>query len=364
MTITNELKDKLITWYAQDDIKNPKKFIDKYSYWHNEGSEVINEFIEILNGNKEPGGFSWIKSIEKIGNKEKLGTVPNNVKYGIPIQVSGDFDNAIVYHCLLNAGTVLKDDDSNQYKNVLEYYKKGKSSSDPTINFYSKISEQNKLNKANIADFIINEENKFTEELKKIKEYIQTNDYDKESLKMFIRENCYYVFQYYKTLVSSSINDFINLIIDSDFIENQKLCNLECTSFRSHTGIGVGEILKTPNYVDRLSSLIILRRIAKYEHSLKSSHNDLMSPLFIFRSKRDWMKRIKEALSYINIYSDDEINQVLQYLDMKYFASLNSRSGAISKNNLSKFTKIRSEYDKTFDIEKYFKLFSNQKGRN
>lgn len=388
-----EIEKALVDFYDKKllEEKNPYKdgFLD----------DAVDNFCDALKNEKE---FSWLNEFG-IDDKENGKA---NVNYGLPTHVHGDYENGLIYLCLINPGDQIPDKKSfinirnyydayvektrdtlnniknSEYENIPDYDK------DKDYKFYEEMNKKilswkdnnyddNKDLKEDIKEYIISDKSKksiLTKELIKIKKLYngEPKDWEKLSGDYLITRNAYYIWTYFKPLLKASsknIEETLDIIdknsdlyrnsqdISEDAITN-KIVNLELCPFRSNKASSVDDLNRS--IYSEFSAYIIWNRIGKY---IKDQNGK--KPKFIFRSYKEWKYILTKTLfELLNSYKNFDnfnslilIEEFIEELLGKYFFIFSSnQAAAISQNNILNYEKIikrkinRDEYQEFVDI--------------
>ncbi|MDY4511543.1 hypothetical protein ACMZ6Y_07090 [Streptococcus pluranimalium] len=359
--LQKELKENLLEWYDNQEIKNTEKFLTKYSPWNREeGTQLAQNFLDILKYNKEINeNFSWFdidKKYEEQGLKES-DKAPANMHYGIPNQIQGDIDESGLFLCLSNPNIAVEDKYKSKDIGIADYYK--------YFSNLDKLDETSNFNNFKDANEIINhivnlDENIISYEFNNFISSTVPAPKNINGLKNEIKLKTYYIPQYFKNLLS---NDFYNELLEGIHEENNsiekiktiftnlKVCNLESYPFRSKAPMvsrenseSIGnKILSSSSDVTLLSSRIIIRRITKY---LASDCTDI-KPYFCFRRYNDlWINSLRKSLKEITLENESSCapksNLILDYFENNFFYYVGGKDnnklskGLISEGNLSR----------------------------
>ncbi|MDU3152816.1 MAG: hypothetical protein E7G18_00540 [Anaerococcus hydrogenalis] len=374
--------------------ENEKNLDEKNPYLKDKGTffdKIVEDFCESLNSENSNENFSWLEKFDVITEGEKY---KSNVNYAMPTHVHGDYKNGLIYLCLKNPGMQI--DDNENYDNIKYYYKalankieKSLSKKDETSDYYFyeqmdlEIKDNYKnLDKEMVKEYIYDEKTSIlTKELVKIKNYLNTHEFDKKwkdlKKKDDLVRNIYYIWTYFKPLLERSNQ----IIKDSEYLDKEhlpndyklygesrknlgkvitnKVVNIELCPFRSKNADAIKKLSETD--YGMFSAYIIWYRIGKYLNELEEGEN-IDKPVFILRSIGGWDKVLNNTLYSILIEYSDGLNSKEYNLDEKfnedlyykiirpeYFYNYSTPQGtSLSQKNLRKFLK-EDEFD---DIKK------------
>lgn len=329
--MNDKIKDKLIEFGKnEENLKKYNPYLTKDAegnFSEEKFDKVIKEFIDIYDNDGNNNSFSWIDKLNSI-NKDLEPDMPvkkksANRSYGLPTHISGDFENGLIYNCLYNPGsnsipeTYLVDNTS-----LMDYYgMDGSKLMSRVINACTGLKRKSTLNERlkSIKSYVLSEDSVFTKEI-----FRQRNGDDKG----------YYTKRYYNKDIFSS-KESIYLKKSKEFEEikvgTNKLVNIELVPFSS---INKKAINFKNNKFSMYSAYIILYRIGKH-----LNNENEKSPIFCFRSYREYKEVIIEAI--INICSVDKADAEQIFIDLynNYFYNFSSESsGSVSKGNLIRYS--------------------------
>lgn len=365
--------------------ENEKNLDEKNPYLKDKGTffdKIVEDFCESLNSENSNENFSWLEKFDVITEGEKY---KSNVNYAMPTHVHGDYKNGLIYLCLKNPGMQI--DDNEIYDNIKCYYKalankieKSLSKKDEKSDYYFyeqmdlEIKDNYKnLDKEMVKEYIYDEKTSIlTKELVKIKNYLNTHEFDKKwkdlKKKDDLVRNIYYIWTYFKPLLERSNQ----IIKDSEYLDKEhlpndyklygesrknlgkvitnKVVNIELCPFRSKNADAVEKLSKTD--YGMFSAYIIWYRIGKYLNELEEGEN-IDKPVFILRSIGEWDKVLINTLNTIlSEYSDglnskeynldEKFNEDLYYkiIRPEYFYNYSNPQGtSLSQKNLRRFLK-------------------------
>lgn len=290
--------------------------------------------------------FSWINEKDKLNEKSKA------IHWGIPNHILGDIDKAKVIVGLLNPGTHMKSEESQNCDTVGEYIKQEvkierntsrKVSSESKEVYHGDLDDKDKLC-AFYYDHILSKENVISKELKTLykmyKEgrenlvyYLDNNDENKKvnGYKDF-RLVAYYLAKYYSQVFSGvgskykiaikhylSIFDKINKVktlgyeVEKEFenaLYDIKVSNIEFIPYRSYDSKSLKKIenIESSNLsakilikkiIDDKEAIVILRSMDKWETLFKSIcdkeginfKKDVAPSLYIFKGQSGAISR-------------------------------------------------------------------------
>lgn len=379
--------------------KGENNLDEKNPYLKEDGKifdKIVGQFCESLNSENLNDDFSWL---EKFGVISEGENHKSNVNYAMPTHVHGDYKNGLIYLCLLNPGMQINDKET--FDNIKSYYEalskkveKGltKEYGESDYYFYEQMDLEikdnyRKLDKEMVKEYIYDEKTSIlTKELVKIKNYLNTHEFDKKwkdlKKKDDLVRNIYYIWTYFKPLLERSNQ----IIKDSEYLDKEhlpndyklygesrknlgkvitnKVVNIELCPFRSKNADAVNKLSETD--YGMFSAYIIWYRIGKYLNDLDDYKEGkikyLEKPVFILRSIGEWDKVLINTLySILSEYSDvlnskeynldEKFNKDLYYkiIRPEYFYNYSTPQGtSLSQKNLRKFLK-EDEFD---DIKK------------
>lgn len=314
--------------------------------------------------------FSWIFPWDK--KLLSSGSVSQN--FGMPTQISGNFENANLYLCLFNPSIPNKNANSSENKDIdLKTYIDNEYEDAISKEEY----ERAKKNNTFVID-IWHKNNVVYDELEHIISLIK-KDHNKDALSVFKnivdnkhwtkkdKDKGYYIYTYYNVLLKDQL---INLAKEfpcgdsPDFdkihfndvnkelksFKNLKICNVELFPYRDDKQ---GRINLKKDYpvinisVVRFIILLILKRIYDYKHNNKEK------PIFIVRTWTNkkqcgYFDAIKEFFEKIDSSNTDrDIEDIKKY----FLITRSPQNGKISSNNLmnvNDYEEFQKAKDKCF----------------
>lgn len=349
--------------------------------------EFLDKVIDAINGKEDKlDGENFATVL--LGNA-KFNNIPN-VKYAVPQCIKGDITNATTFLCLLNPGSDeidrVADDNFYSYYSLPTSKLNHKSIyKDGSIDLYFLIKYMNdifdnivysefsfikedlvneilkiKNDSIAISDKNLTIETQQLSELKKMDEETLSKELDElrneKSLidvSYLISSRAYYTSQFYATYLDKSIlslkKEFLSSIVSSigenydersvrekveleiEKLKYLNICNLELVPLRSNNSKGINSYMQTHF---NLSVMVILRRICLSEFE----PDNISKPIFVFRhycskdgQDKGWRILIKNILK--SIFTDKEVNEIIRYIELKYFLYFPYTSSALSTNN-------------------------------
>lgn len=329
--------------------------------------EKAREYIELYQSNGNSDHFSWVHPEDAPYIKEN-GC--NAVRWGIPNQIIGDIEKAKFVIGLLNPGTQIETEASNQCGNITEYVTAEQAEENNTgvdnVSFESKeYSEDPNF----YLDHVISNENIMSQELKKLYKIFKQDSsvfftINKKGKTIYneemIEKAAYYLFAYYskafmnfqyndKHKVVKSINGGIGDCMDyyydlfekmerakaivkeknlnydveqafNQAVERMSICNVEIFPYRSN---GRKDIkIEDKNSIKDLSSSRYISELV-----IDKLMYDKTS-VAIFRNFSAWWEGLLEStLQNRNMELDGCLKQSIYYL-------INPRKGTLSKRNV------------------------------
>lgn len=331
--------------FFNDRDVNPWKLKDK--------NECIKKYLSGKYIKNDPN-FSWIFPWDK----KLLSSSSVSQNFGMPTQISGNFENANLYLCLFNPSIPNKDANSSENKDIdLKTY---------IDNGYEDAISKEEYERAknNNNEFVIDiwhKNNVVYDELEHIISLIQ-KDHNKDALSVIEnikekkhwpkkdKDKGYYIYTYYDVLLKDQL---INLAKkfpcgDSpDFdkinfndveeelkpLENLKICNVELFPYRDDKQ-GRINLKKDNSVIDisvvRFIILLILKRIYDYKNNNKEK------PTFIVRTWTNkkqcgYFDAIKEFFEKIDSSNaDHDIENIKNY----FLVTRSQQNGKIKNTNL------------------------------
>ena len=352
--------------------KDKEEFLNKFNPWQNdEGKELIEKFVGIVNNTHSPDDFSWLDILEKdeqwkkpweksdkeVKIKEEVLDKNKhvNMRYQIPTHFHGDIDNAVTFHCMENPRGYLGDRKDNQIDeefagvNLEEFYVKSASKRKEESETIKDIIEERyqiqDISFNSITKIIHSYTSPLARELNIMFEEFEDSDYktynfSKGSTDL---EDYYYFKNYYKQLILGKDNNLEPFKVK----ENQdkalecanKICNLEIYPFScaqpSLDKNGIGKKILNNSKLSRLSAYIVLRRIYMYldkcEQSKTNNKEEPQKPVFIFRKyDRAWEQLFKKIFKEVKVE-----DKFLEYLEDHFFyCQTGQQGGGITEGNI------------------------------
>lgn len=260
------------------------------------------------NAVKNGGEFSWIQPDDSnVSRKSNDLAINHLIEWGIPLQVTGDPQKAVLFLCLFNPRMDREANDSSLTS--IQDFSREKEDFYVSDRFNSKKDEV--ITKEDLQPKIIELERDMIQVEKDYQKwYKSTQEKDR---------GCYYSSNYYKSL------------LDEGEIKPETICNLELVPYRSPNAKDVN--VCSTSY---LTGIVILKRVYDY---LKNSEQQKI--FFVMRDFKDYCALFDKILkAYPFMLGDVLINDYPQLEDymIKYnkqvFYTFSSRRGYISANNL------------------------------
>ena len=352
--------------------KDKEEFLNKFNPWQNdEGKELIEKFVGIVNNTHSPDDFSWLDILEKDEHWKKSWEKSDkevkikeevldknkhvNMRYQIPTHFHGDIDNAVIFHCMENPRGYLGDWKDNQIDeefagvNLEEFYVKSASKRKEESETIKDIIEERyqiqDISYNSITKIIHSYTSPLARELNIMFEEFEDSDYktynfSKGSTDL---EDYYYFKNYYKQLILGKDNNLEPFKVK----ENQdkvlecanKICNLEIYPFScaqpSLDKNGIGKKILNNSKLSCLSAYIVLRRIYMYldkcEQSKTNNKEEPQKPVFIFRKyDRAWEQLFKKIFKEVKVE-----DKFLEYLEDHFFyCQTGQQGGGITEGNV------------------------------
>lgn len=340
--------------FFNDRDVNPWKLKDK--------NECIKKYLSGKYIKNDPN-FSWIFPWDK----KLLSSSSVSQKFGMPTQISGNFENANLYLCLFNPSIPNKDANSSKNKDIdlKTYIDNGYEDA------ISKEEYERAKNNNNNNEFVIDiwhKNNVVYDEFEHIISLIQ-KDHNKDALSIIEnikekqnwpkkdKDKGYYIYTYYDFLLKDKLtklakallkNGFDNANTELESLEKLKICNVELFPYRDDRQ-GRINLKKGYSVIDisvvRFIVLLILKRIYDYKNNNKEK------PTFIVRTWTNkkqcgYFDAIKEFFEKIDSSNADyDIENIKNY----FLVTRSKQNGKIKNTNLmsiADYEKIQKIKDK------------------